>query len=68
LGFCFCFEAGCFFFGAIWPRAPGVLALPSDRHRQRRAFGTPESRGTAACWVLQQLDFCYFDHESNGLL
>lgn len=51
LGFCFCFEAGCFFFGAIWPRAPGVLALPSDRLRRRRAFGTSESRGTAACWV-----------------
>lgn len=24
LGFGFCFEAGCFFFGAIWPRAPAA--------------------------------------------
>jgi len=24
LGFCFCFDAGCFFFGAIWPRPCGV--------------------------------------------
>jgi hypothetical protein len=29
LGFCFCFDAGCFFFGAIWPPPRGsVRALP----------------------------------------
>jgi len=29
LGFCFCFEAGCFFFGAIWPQPCGVWAIVS---------------------------------------
>jgi hypothetical protein len=45
LGLCFCFEAGCFFLGAIWPRASYRLIVSGDGVAWAMEFlnsGTPD--------------------------